>query len=376
MATLSDDASVVARILDHIEHHTTDVTESVWREPLENYRSEARLEAELACVLRRFSVPFCPSAALPEAGSFVARDAAGTPILAVRGKDGRARAFRNACRHRGAQIGSGEGCAKAFVCRYHGWTYDLDGALVHVPDAYGFPGLDRATRGLVPLETAERHGMVWVAQDARSSPGDASLDQLPPLLPDGLRLLRATAQDVDANWKILAEGFLEGYHIRSTHRDTFYPVQFDNLNVVEGFGRNSRIAFPYRNVQKLRTVPADGRSARGVLTYVYHLFPNVMVATFPATMVMVALEPLRTDQTRLVTYVLADRGGEPSGLEGAQQFVQAGAAEDSAVACSIQRSLASGANEWFEFGHFEAAIQHFHRNLEQALGDESSAGRT
>ena len=58
-----------------------------------------------------------------------------------------------------------------------------------------------------------------------------------------------------ANWKIVVEGFLEGYHIRSTHRETFYPVQFDNLNVVETFGRNSRIAFPYRRINKLRDVP-------------------------------------------------------------------------------------------------------------------------
>ncbi len=55
-------------------------------------------------MLRRSPVPFCPSAALPQPGAYLARNAAQTPLLAVRGSDGRVRAFRNACRHRGTQL--------------------------------------------------------------------------------------------------------------------------------------------------------------------------------------------------------------------------------------------------------------------------------
>src|SRR5262249_55169538 len=143
MSTLADDQTVIQRILNHIDHETTDVGEANWREPVANYRSPARLEAELERVLRRHPVAFCPSAALPESGSYVARDAAQIPIVAVRGSDGRVRAFRNACRHRGTPVAAGTGCAKAFVCRYHGWTYGLDGALRHVPHEHGFLGLDR-----------------------------------------------------------------------------------------------------------------------------------------------------------------------------------------------------------------------------------------
>src|SRR5205085_6324001 len=123
------------------------------------------------------------SAALPESGSYVARDAAGTPIVAVRGADGRARAFRNACRHRGTPVAAGAGCEKAFVCRYHGWTYGLDGALRHVPHEYGFPGLEKESRGLVPVRTVERRGLVFVTQDDPEL-SDPGLDQLPPLVPE------------------------------------------------------------------------------------------------------------------------------------------------------------------------------------------------
>jgi hypothetical protein len=108
-----------------------------------------------------------------------------------------------------------------------------------------------------------------------------------------------------------------------------------------------------------------------MLTYVYHLFPNAMVATFPTNVVMVVIEPLAIDRTRLLTYALTDRRDDDvdgrAALKGAQGFVEAGAAEDRAVACAIQQGLASGANEFFEFGRFEGAIVHFHRGLYEAI---------
>ena len=83
-----DDRSVAQRVLDHIANGTTDVGDAVWREPVANYRSSERLTAEIEQVLRRSPTPLCPSAALPEAGSYLAREAAGTPVVAVRGADG------------------------------------------------------------------------------------------------------------------------------------------------------------------------------------------------------------------------------------------------------------------------------------------------
>ncbi|MGH9845344.1 MAG: aromatic ring-hydroxylating oxygenase subunit alpha, partial [Blastocatellia bacterium] len=370
MTLLSDDQSVVQRIFDHIDNRTTDRNEASWREPVEHYRCQKRFAAETELVLRRYPTPFCPSAALGETGSYIARDAAGTPILAVRGSDGRVRAFRNACRHRGTQLADGAGCQKAFVCRFHGWTYGLDGCLRHVPHEDGFPGLDKTTRGLAPVETTEMHGLVFVTQDEPYLT-EPCLAELPELVPPSQRLLSTTEQEVAANWKIVVEGFLEGYHIRSTHRDTFYPIQFDNLNVVETFGRNSRVAFPYQRINKLRAAPRAERSVEGMLTYVYHLFPNVMVATFPNTIALVVTEPLAIDRSKIITYTLTDRGDhDVDGQEAvnrSRDFLLAGTVEDRAVACAVQRGLASGANEFFEFGQFEGAISHFHRTLDAAL---------
>jgi phenylpropionate dioxygenase-like ring-hydroxylating dioxygenase large terminal subunit len=368
---LSDDPTVVQRILSHIDAGTTDLGETSWREPVENYLSPERFAAELR-LLRRRPIAFCPSAALAEPGAYLARAAAGTPILAVRGRDGEARAFRNACRHRGSQLASGSGCRHAFTCRYHGWTYALDGSLRQVPHEHGFPGLDKSTRGLAALDSAEAQGVVFVGCDASALPAGA-LEGLPPLLPPGHRLVAENALEMPVNWKLLVESFLEGYHIRSTHAGTFYPIQYDNLNVVERFGPNSRIAFPYRAIEKLRTRPAAERSAEGRLTYVTHLFPNTLVATFPGRILMVALEPLALDRTRQLTWVLSESDEHGADAEAARrrgaELVDAGAAEDRDVVCAAQRGLASGANEFLEFGLFESAIVHFHRTLHAALAD-------
>ena len=369
--SLMEDPSVVRRVFEHIDRGTTDLAEETWREPVANYRSPERFAAELELVFRKRALAFCPSAALPEPGSFLARDAAGTPLVVVRDREGRVRAFRNACRHRGTKLADGVGCAKAFVCRYHGWTYGLDGSLLHVPHEHGFPGLDAETRGLVPVAAAERSGIVFVAQDPAGLT-DGSLDPLPPLFSSAHRVIETNERETPVNWKVVVEGFLEGYHIRTTHPQTFYPVQFDNLNVVEHFGRNSRVTFPYRAIDKLRErEPAEWR-IEGKLTYVYHFFPNAMVATFPSMMFLIVVEPIAVDRSRLVTWRITDRDTEAAGssadVKRASEFANQGGAEDQAVAFSIQEGLASGANEFFEFGRFEGAIVHLHRNLHALVG--------
>jgi len=369
-AILADEATVVARIFEHIDAQTTDLADEVWREPVANYTSQPRYEAEIAKVLRRAPTPFCPSAALPQKGSYLARDAAGTPILAVRGQDGVVRAFRNACRHRGAQLVDGTGCKAAFTCRYHGWTYGADGRLRGVPHEHGFPGLDKATHGLVPVTAIERGGLVFVTQEGGATLGEA--DVFPDLFGPEWRLVATGAQEIPTNWKVVTEGVLEGYHIRWTHADTFYPRQYDNLSLVEHFGRNSRISFPFRAIEKQRALPPQSRSADRALTFLYHFFPNVAVATFPAHRQLIVFEPLAIDRTLTVSYLLtnqpADEAAQAS-LKKGKDFVNTGLDEDREVQIAVQRGLAARANEVFTFGLFEGAIRHFHRNVAAALAD-------
>lgn len=366
---LLSDAEVVQRIFSHIDHSTTDKGTQTWQEPVDNYRSTERLNAEFK-ILQNRTIVYCPSSALAKPGDYVARDAAGIPLIVVRGLDGEVRAFRNACRHRGVQLANGHGCARALVCPYHGWAYSLDGSLRSIPHEHGFPDIDKATRGLVNVACLESNGLVLINQNSHLSI-EQDILSVPQLIPDGYRLLNSSSQVVNANWKLHLESSLEGYHIRQTHKHTFFPVQYDNLTVVETFGENSRVAFPYQSIEGLRHKKQTDICVNGRLTYVYHLFPNVVISTFPECMQVVVLEPIDESTTRQHTYLVSDIDENETELleiifEG-QKFAAKGAIEDLQIVQSAQRGLLSEANEFLEFGLFETAIVHLHTNLAREI---------
>jgi len=380
-SVLADDVEIVRRVLAHIDAGTTDEG-AAWREPVENYLSPSRFTEELQ-LLRAMPSVFVPSATIPTPGDHVERIAFGVPLFAVRGRDQRARVFRNSCRHRGFALVEEAGCSHALVCRYHGWTYRLDGSLAHVPHAEAFPGLDVSARGLVEVPSHEVDGLIVIgALDPVDAGAQEWVDEALAALTDGIpwrdklvpaqRLVYVESTPRAMNWKVLVEQFLEGYHIRSTHKDTFFPVQYDDLNVVETFGPNSRITFPYSNIERLRDRPEATWTTNARVTYVYHLFPNVMLATFPDLMLMVVIDPVNLDHSTVSIYSMAktevaqrvslDPPTNPGGT-----LVARGAVEDNEMSEGVQRGLHAGANEFVEFGRHESAIGHFHATLDERL---------
>lgn len=374
------DSEVVARILDHIAHKTTDRGAEVWREPVDNYRSLNRFEQELA-VLRSLPIPFCPSNALSKTGDYIARRAAGTPLIVVRGLDGAARAFKNACRHRGAELAAGKGCAGAFICPYHGWSYGLDGALLGIPHEGGFPDVDKLASGLVEVTAIEKNGIIFVVQkdpnenqnETRAAAHDM-LKGLPQVLKDDQIIFSESEMIVEANWKLHLESFLEGYHIKPAHKNTFYPFGYDNLNIIEFCGAHARVTFPFKRIEDLKGVAPQDYDVSDKLTYVTHMFPNVILAELSHHRTLGIIEPVSVNQTKITSYHMTkstDEAGKNAALKAAKRDIafvnETGQQEDIDMVTGIQRSLQSDANKTFTFGHFEPAIVHFHQQLAKRL---------
>ncbi|BBY93629.1 (2Fe-2S) ferredoxin [Mycobacterium gallinarum] len=377
-ASVADDVTVVRRILAHIDAGTTDEGDA-WREPVENYVNPTRFVEELE-VLRSYPSVYLPSAALPNPGDHVERVSFGVPLFAVRGRDGTARVFRNSCRHRGMALVEGPGCAQALVCRYHGWTYRLDGALSHVPHADAFPGLDMSARGLVEVESREVDGLIVIGPLGTPHPqADAAMAALADGSPWRDKLVHSTRLVAvrpalrAMNWKVLVEQFLEGYHIRTTHKNTFYPIQYDDLNVVESFGPNTRVTFPYKNIERLRDRPESTWEVGHRVTYVYHLFPNVMVATFPNQVLVITIDPIDIDHTTVTIYamvtpdVIRRATADPETSQDARNLLNEGGIEDNDMSEGVQLGLHAGANTFVEFGTHESAIGLFHATLDDRL---------
>ena len=375
MTTMTDagllaEPDLIDRIFQHIDHKTTDLGEREWQEPVEHYYSQARFEQEIQ-MLRQRPVVFCPSSALPEKGSYIARTAAGTPLVVVRGQDNQVRAFINACRHRGMKVVDGSGCARALSCPYHAWTYNLDGSLKGIPGKEAFPQLASDAPGLTEVSAIEKGGLVYVQQEGEidSDPMTHALD----FFVDGQICFHQSETTDEANWKLLTETLLEGYHIKSLHRDSFYPFGLDNINVVETFGQNARVVYPFKRIEKLREIARGDRDITGLATLVYHLFPNVSVSVLSKHTSVTIIEPLSPTRTQMTSYYVkhADTSARTISDEDAMRDVkfvnQSGQEEDRAAVRAIQETVTTAANTHLNFGYFEKAIVHFHQNLSAAF---------
>jgi Rieske 2Fe-2S family protein len=181
------------------------------------------IEAEQERIFERTWQLIGHVSALPGPGSYTTGFAGSQPVLVVRDEANALRAYRNVCRHRASCLLSGSGqCKGAIRCRYHGWTYRFDGTLIGAPEALQFgKRLNKATLGLMPVRVEELSGLVFVNLD----PDAASLADLTGDL--HTRLARYRIAELEsfapgggtqpANWKVVAENYLEGYHIPIAH---------------------------------------------------------------------------------------------------------------------------------------------------------------
>jgi len=365
------DLEVIERVFDHIDNQTTDLGDDVWLEPTENYRSSERFAAEID-LFRHLPLPFAPSMALGKVGDYIARPVAGVPVIVVRDRDMQLRAFRNACRHRGLTLADGPGCTRVFTCRYHGWAYGLDGSLQHVPHSDGFPDLDRDQYGLVPLHSiSEQGGLIFVSIEEPIDQG--ALQGLPELFDDQQAIFASGDNINDFNWKLNIEATLEGYHIKPTHPETFFPYGYDNLNVVETSGANARVTFPFRRIEKLRNLPSDERNIGGMVTYAYNIFPNATLAVLSSHIALSFSEPISPTRTHYYSFKIGEKVDDPNGEKAERMrrdasFVgDTGAKEDAEMVHRIQAGLESGANTHFTYGRFEKAIVNFHKTLTELI---------
>ncbi|OBK71923.1 (2Fe-2S)-binding protein [Mycobacterium sp. 1274761.0] len=143
-------------------------------------------------------------------------------VLVVRADDGELRAFQNVCRHRGNSLCSGAGAGlRELKCGYHGWTWDLAGALKRVPHRKGFGSLHMSDYPLLAARVDTWERLVFVNLDPDAMPLADYLEAVPQDTAwcglGDFRCYATMTVEVDANWKTIADGFSETYHIRTLH---------------------------------------------------------------------------------------------------------------------------------------------------------------
>ncbi|MBI3770720.1 MAG: aromatic ring-hydroxylating dioxygenase subunit alpha [Deltaproteobacteria bacterium] len=371
------------RLLAHIKADTLEMAPDQWTLPVSHYCSDERLARERETLFRRYPIVVAHASELDAPGSCLRHDALGVPLLLVRGEDSRVRCFLNVCRHRGMRLVSEDGACrrKALVCPYHGWTYGLDGTLLHVPHAEAFPELRPETRGLVSVALESRHGLLWV----RPTPGPAlDLDTFLGPIADDLESFALSTHVVyrridtvrRANWKLVIDAFLEAYHIRVLHRDTIYRFFLDARAVSDFVGPHVRSLAARRAAKALVGTPPSAWDLREHFTFTHFVFPNSVFIFHPDYVSHITVFPVDADHVRwvhamLVPSAVATEDRRPHwdrtlALIEETVFQR----EDLFAAEGIQTGLRSGANQSVTFGRLESALHHFHATIERSLAPE------
>ena len=204
-------------------NHLQDLLDS-YREnfslPAAFYRDTELYQSDLEAVFYRKWIYAGHLSQLADSGDFLTVEFGNESIIVARSKDRKIRAFANVCRHRGSRIClQKSGNARFFVCPYHAWTYDLDGSLRSrraMPE-----GFDRSQWGLKIVNSAVFKGLVFINLDP-DTPNleEAFEDMAEPLAIydiENTKVARQQTFEVDANWKLTIENFMECYHCAPAH---------------------------------------------------------------------------------------------------------------------------------------------------------------
>ena len=323
---------------------------------------------------------------LPRAGSFRLWRKTGSPIIIVRGKDDRIRAFYNACRHRGAPLVENEqGHTQGFFCRYHGWSYDLSGKLLGVRERRDFPGLDLACKGLNEVRCERRGNWVFINEDRDAEPLLESLGPIPQhfasLELESLRYIGAKSFDIACNVKVLLDAFLETYHLKSIHPQTVdrFLDSHGTYNVLWRNG-HSVMATPHRRADwkdpgavGMPAIPtADPIYATQNVSY--NIYPNLVTPISATGIPFCLFWPKSAREMTVEVHWFAPEGAQdnelwPTRMNNFERILE----EDTQFAPRIQESVECGGFDGMVLSYQERRIYHWHEELDRRIGAQVPA---
>lgn len=370
------------RALDHLNAGTTDQAPEILELPVAAYLDPDRFRREFDAIFFNHPQALLLSIEIPEPGDYVARTVMTKPIVAIRGKDGKARVFLNVCRHRGAKVcPDGKGNQPRFVCPYHSWSYDTAGKLIGVSGKNKFGATNSAELGLTELPSSEKAGVIW----AILTPGqslDIDIDEwlsdmrgeLEKLELDGWYIVDQRAVP-GPGWKVTMDGYLEAYHHDTVHANTLAKHTIGNLLVHDVYGHHQLLTMGRRNLGELGELPESQWEAEGYIRQIHCIFPNFQLSGIRGGHCLVSqILPGETpDESVTIQTILAARKPEtPEEIADSQAFSalawKAVAEEDYPIGFGIQAGLKSGANDHFLIGRNEPGIQHYHRTVGELAG--------
>ena len=263
------------------------------------YTSPDFLKREIADVFAKDWVSIGRADALRNPGDYMAYELAGQPIFVIRDREGKLRALSNVCRHRMSTILEGSGNKRVIACPYHGWTYNLDGTLRGAPAMTHNAGFCKDDYRLPSIRCEEWLGWVMVTLNPEAPPVRSVLSEVEGLIGDyqmeNYAEVFREEHVWDTNWKILAENFMESYHLPVCHAGTIGGLsKLDEMICPPG-----RPWFNYHTIlkdDKLKIAlahPSNTRMQgdRRRTTFLLAIYPSLLITLTPGYFWYLCLHP-------------------------------------------------------------------------------------
>lgn len=335
--------------------------------PAWTYVSEGFFALEARHVLKPAWQLVCHRSNVPKPGDFVTFDFLNERAVVVRGHDGEIRAFHNVCRHRNARLldGPGGNAGKDIVCPYHAWVYDLDGTLTRMPFEDDFWDFDRSCNGLKPIELEDFFGFQFIRFQGN---GPSVAEQFAPYLDDLSHyrleelqpLGRITMRSRAANWKTIADNYVDALHVDVAHPGL--KGLFGNSYSVEVKGDVHKMS---GDLMETRKDTLSTKAYKDVLPTVdwlpadrqrhwcyYRLWPNLALDIYPDQVDFMQFIPVSATETmiREIPFAVPDDRREMRAARYLNWRINRQVnAEDAALIDRVQEGMASGA---FQTGPF------------------------
>ena len=307
----------------------------------------------------------------PNPGDWFLAEVAGKPLIIVRGNDAKLRAFYNVCRHRGGPLAIADGSGRMLQCRYHGWSYSLEGRLAGTPHFDGVENFDRKNCKLSEVNLSAWEGLVFVnlAENPAHTLDEvlAGARERTQALPVHTKKFhRRVVYQAACNWKVYMDNYLEGYHVPFVHPGLTSVLDFSQY-VTEIHPQYILQTSPFNKVGENNPYGA----ASGTEVVYYCVYPNFMLNLTPGRLQVNLVVPRGGNRTDVIfDYFYDDLEGAEAAAQMTRdsEFSDMVQAEDIAICEQVQRGLGSGA---YDRGRicvtYEHGMHHFQNLIRKAF---------
>jgi phenylpropionate dioxygenase-like ring-hydroxylating dioxygenase large terminal subunit len=272
------------------------------------YTSEAVCAAEKERIFSRDWVCVGRAASLAKPGDYLTYDLAGQPIIVVRDQAGEIRALSNVCLHRMSTLLTGSGNRRLISCPYHAWTYNLDGTLRGAPYMTRNECFHREGLKLPTIRSEVWLGWIFVTLNAEAEPVASRLSRLAEeIAPFGMENYVEFFREEhvwDTNWKVLAENFMESYHLPACHAATIGGVS----NIAEHDMPEGEPAYNIHFISKDEKFRlACAHPANTTLTgewrtrnAIFSVYPSLMITVTPGYFWYLSMQPVSAGKVHII----------------------------------------------------------------------------